>query len=461
MEINMKKTTSLALVLVMLFSSLVGIVSFAGAEDDSEPELKVAYANIELANAVYLRIAVDYSEFDSKDGITLKVTNSVTGKTTTLSPSSRIAAPAGCVAFRYADMGLTNMGDEFVIQAYKDGVASGEAKTYSILEYALKAHERGSELLVDLVDRMIKLGASQQKLSGNYGTYNLKDEWALVVASGATARKSIVARGSEVTLTPKDADGAVLYTSALGRLTGNTVVASKPYQSYLFLDETKFTDFYFDFDRYDGDGETVNASFGASVEKSYYSTVSGVSTDASAMTNPVRLTFTSANLTEEAPDGGYLALAQGSLKVAAGKDGGFDASAELPEGIFSDGAVTVTLSIKALEGLTMAGGPVFKTNATEDGGISLYNARNGGIYLGTEGKVAIGGYSTENYLTFHILLDTAAGVISAYDANGRKLGSVEASLGDGAEISSLLWSVGAERGVDVGRCVITKGNLFK
>ena len=453
----MKKITSLALVFAMLFSAFVGIVSFAGAED-SKPELKVAYANIELANAVYLYIAVDYSDFGSKDGVKLKVTNNVSGVTTTLSPSSKIAAPAGCVAFRYTNIGLTNMGDELTIQAYKDGVASGEAKTYSLLEYALKVHENGSELLVELVEGMIKVGASQQKLSGNYGTYNLGKQWALVVASGATVRKAIVERGSEMALTPKDSDRTALYTSALGRLTGNTVVASEAYQSYLFLDETKFTDFYFDFDRYDGEGETLASGFGSPVEKSFYATATGLAEDASAMANPVKLTITSSNLTEEAADGGSLTIALGSLKVASGKDGGFDAAAVLPDGLFSEGAVTVTLSIKALDGVTLADGPVFKTDGTE---ISLYSVRSGGLYLGTEGKVAISGYSATKYLTFHILLDTAAGVICAYDANGRKLGSSTISLDEGDEITSLLWSVGKESGVDIGRCVITKGNIFE
>ena len=453
----MKKTTSLALVFAMLFSALVGIVSFAG-EEDSKPELKVAYANIELANAVYLYIAVDYSDFGSKDGVKLKVTNNVSGVTTTLSPSSKIAAPAGCVAFRYANIGLTNMGDELTIQAYKDGVASGEAKTYSLLEYALKIHENGSELLVELVEGMIKVGASQQKLSGNYGTYNLGKKWALVVASGATVRKAIVERGSELALTPKDSDRTALYTSALGRLTGNTVVASEAYQSYLFLDETKFTDFYFDFDRYDGEGETLASGFGSPAEKSFYATATGLAEDASAMANPVKLTITSSNLTEEAADGGSLTIAPGSLKVASGKDGGFDAAAVLPDGLFSEGAVTVTLSIKALDGVTLASGPVFKTDGTE---ISLYSVRNSGIYLGSDGKIAIGGSSVTKYLTFHILVDTAAGVISAYDANGRKIGSSAISLDEGDEITSLLWSVGKENGVDIGRCVITRGNIFE
>ena len=229
----------------MLFTAMLGVVSFAG-EQDSASALEIAYANVELANAVYLYVAVDYSAFDSAEGITLKITNTVSGKISELSPSKKITAPAGCVAFRYADMGTTNMGDELKIQAYRNGVASGEEKTYSILEYALKAHERGDAQFVDLVDAMIKYGASQQKISGNYGTYNLKDEWSLVVASGAVTSKAIVARGSEVTLTAKDAAKSALYTSALDRVEGNTIVAGEAYQGYRFLDESIFTDFSFD-----------------------------------------------------------------------------------------------------------------------------------------------------------------------------------------------------------------------
>ena len=237
----MKKIISLTLLMAMLLSALVGITSYASEASD-EPALEVAYANIELANAVYIYFAVDYSDFGSKDGIKLKVTNTVSGVTTTLSPKSNIAAPEGCVAFRYASIGTTNMGDELIVQAYRNGEASGEAKTYSILEYALKAHESGEKKLVDLVESMIRYGASQQKLANHYGTYDLKESWSLVVVSGATVRKTIVKTGSELTLTPADQSKAILYTSALERVESNTIVASEAYQAYQFLGEENISE---------------------------------------------------------------------------------------------------------------------------------------------------------------------------------------------------------------------------
>lgn len=455
---NMKKIISLSLLLVMMFSAFVGTFSFVSAQD-SEPELKVAYANIELANAVYVYIAVDYSDFESSDGIKLKVTNTVSGKSAMLSPKKDITAPAGCVAFRYSSIGTTNMGDELVLQPYRNGEPCGESKTYSILEYALKAHERGEKLFIELVEAMIQYGASQQKISGNYGTYNLAEKWSLVVASGATVRKKIVKRDSELALTPKDESRAALYTSSLDRVENNTLVASAEYQSYIFLSESVLTDFYFNFNCYDGETDTVSATFSesvASVEKSYYSTLGGVYTDASELTNPTVLKVSSGALTEETPNGGSLTLEKGSLKILAGKDSGFDMVAALPESISSESTMTLTVSIKAIEGAAMANGPMIRT---ESGDFAIYTATSEYIYLGNE-KVAISGYYTACYLTLHIVLDTEADTMTAYDASGRLLGVTELSLGGGTAINSLVWFVGAEEGVEIGKYILTKGSIF-
>lgn len=458
----MKKITSIALVLAMLFSAMLGIVSYAG--EDTAPQLEIAYANVELGNAVYLYIAVDYTAFDSADGITLKITNTVSGKTSELTPDKRIYAPSGCVAFRHANMGNTNMGDEFKLQAYKDGVASGEEKTYSVLEYALKSYSLGDAQFIKLVDAMIDYGASQQKLVDRYGTYNLGKKWSLVVAQGATIRKAIVERGSELSLAPAVAGKSALYTSAFDRIEGTKITASEAYNSYIFLDESARTDLYFNFGGYSGDSETVNASFseaGASLVKSYYANASGVYTDASALTSPVALTVKSGTLTEEAPDGGYLTLEKGSLKIAAGKNSGFDATvSELPSGMLSESCVTVTFSVRVIDGLDMAGGPKFKASTEEGGEIALYNATDKYIYLGSEKNVLIGNYYAGSYITFHVVLDTAAGRITAYNESGKCLGSMSASLADGAEISSLSWAVGADCGVEIAKCLVTKGNIF-
>ena len=370
----------------MIFTAVLGVVSFAG-EKDSAPALEVAYANVELGNAVYLYVAVDYSAFDSADGITLKITNTVSGKTSEISPTKKIPAPAGCIAFRYADMGTTNMGDEFKIQAYRNGVASGEEKTYSILEYALKAHERGDSKFVELVDAMIKYGASQQKISGNDGTYNLQNQWSLVVVSGATIKKTIVARDSEVTLTAKDAARSALYTSALDRVEGNVIVASEEYNGYRFLDESAFTDFSFD----------LSAS-----------------------------------------------------------------ECALPEGWLSEGSATFSFTIKQAEGKDLPSGPVLRSDSAEGEGISLYTVADGSICLSNELKGRpIGVCSEESYLTFHIVYSSESGTLTAYSIGGVLIAECSVTLGEGESLSRLVWEISEDRGIELARLVLVKGNIFE
>ena len=50
--------------------------------------------------------------------------------------------------------------------------------------------------------------------------------------------------------------------------------------------------------------------------------------------------------------------------------------------------------------------------------------------------------------------------MTAYDASGRLLGVTELSLGDGTAITSLVWSVDAEEGVEIGKYILTKGSIF-
>lgn len=233
----MKKTISLVILLAMLASAMLGVVSFA---DSAAPELKVAKANIELGNVIYLYIAVDYTAFESADGITLKVTNNKTGKTTVLKPKSSIIAPEGCVAFRYDTEAFKAMGDELTLQAMKDGKASGEAKTYSVLEYALRAETIGDTVLTELVQAMIALGASSQKLYKYEGTYDLSKSWGLVRTPNSTEKKAIAPAGSTLTLTSAEAGKTILchYGAKLERLEGTTITVEAGCRTYLFASES-------------------------------------------------------------------------------------------------------------------------------------------------------------------------------------------------------------------------------
>ncbi|MBR2965827.1 MAG: hypothetical protein IKC34_04690 [Clostridia bacterium] len=229
----MKKTLSLVLIFAMLFS--LGLAIAPAAEE--APELKISYANLEFASSIHLWFAVDYSAFDSYDGVKLKVTNNVTGEVTTLSPVPSISSPEGCIAFKYTKLKYKNMGDELTLQAYKDGEASGAAKTYSTLEYALRAQGRNDDKLTELMLSMLALGKNAQKAFKHTGTYDLSKSLSLVaLGSGATVNgktKVIVPLGSELSATMAEADDAYVWYNGnnedLGRGASLSFVADAPY----------------------------------------------------------------------------------------------------------------------------------------------------------------------------------------------------------------------------------------
>ena len=232
----------------MAFSLMLGVVSFAG---DESGELEISQARLEFADCVYLLIAVDYTAVGSADGITLNITNN--GVTSTLTPDPKIAAPNGCVAFRYIDLGAKNMGDELTLQALKDGEPNGESKTYSILEYALKATSGGDEKLINLVNAMIRYGAKAQAAWNYEGDYDLTKEYGLVVVGGATkeTKKTIAEVGTTVTPemdAAKFPAGAELYGINFEK--ADSVVVTKGMSRYYYFGTDIYGDKY-------GDGATT------------------------------------------------------------------------------------------------------------------------------------------------------------------------------------------------------------
>ena len=229
--------------MAIAFSLMLGTCVYAAESAEADkPALDIAYANLEFGNKVYLYIAVDYSDFDSAEGITLKITNNKTGTSATYIPNQQIIAPKDCVAFRCTMLGPRNMGDELTLQAYKDGVANGEAKTYSILEYALRAETYGDQKLTDLMKGMIKLGADYQKAYKHEGTYDLAKSWGLVLAPNSTLKKAIVEAGSVLTLISAEAGKSLLCTSDLVRLEGTSVTVEAGCRSYIFVDESELAE---------------------------------------------------------------------------------------------------------------------------------------------------------------------------------------------------------------------------
>lgn len=211
---KMKKSIALILTLVFVFSAMLGVIpTFA----EGEPTLKITHAKLEFGNAPYLYFAVDYSEIGSYEGVQLKVTNKNTNATHIYDPLPDVEAPEGCVAFKYLAINWQQMGDELKVQAMKDGQNCGEAKIYSVLEYALKAQSLGDAALSELLIAMLDFGANMQRVMKYTGTYDLFKTYSLVeVKDGGNIEhnsKIIVERGTKVTAKFKSGASVSITTS--------------------------------------------------------------------------------------------------------------------------------------------------------------------------------------------------------------------------------------------------------
>jgi len=229
----------------MIFTAMLGVVSFAEAETPEEPkELAVSSASLEFGTAVYLYIAVNYSEIGSAAGVTLQITNNKTGEVVVLDPATDISAPANSVAFKYDTIGAKNMGDELTLQALKDGVPSGESKIYSILEYALVAQGQGDEKLSNLMVAMLAYGANAQKVMNHEGTYDLAKTWGYMSVIGSNEGKMIAEAGQPAPFTPdtaKTGANAALYDVAtLKKFSGEFVVPAGSHK-LIYLGDAQLT----------------------------------------------------------------------------------------------------------------------------------------------------------------------------------------------------------------------------
>ena len=209
----MKKSIALILSLIFVFSAMIGVIP---ATAEGEATLEITHAKLELGNAPYLYFAVNYSDFGSYEGIQLKVTNKKTNNTHIYEPIPDVEAPEGCVAFKYTAINWQEMGDELSVQAMKDGKNCGEAKTYSVLEYALKAQSLGDAALSELMVAMLNYGANMQNVMKHAGTYDLFKIYSLVEVQGGKINKEskiIVERGTKVTASFSDGATSSLTTT--------------------------------------------------------------------------------------------------------------------------------------------------------------------------------------------------------------------------------------------------------
>ena len=199
--------------MIFVFSAMIGVIP---ATAEGEATLEITHAKLELGNAPYLYFAVNYSDFDSYEGIQLKVTNKKTNNTHIYEPLTDVEAPEGCVAFKYLAINWQEMGDELSVQAMKDGKNCGEAKTYSVLEYALKAQSLGDAALSELMVAMLNYGANMQNVMKHAGTYDLFKTYSLVEVQGGKINKEskiIVERGTKVTASFSDGATSSLTTT--------------------------------------------------------------------------------------------------------------------------------------------------------------------------------------------------------------------------------------------------------
>ena len=293
----MKRTLALILALTLLFSAMLGVISFADespAPAEATPELKISNCSIMFGDTVYLLVAVNYSQFGSNPGnITLKVTNNATGEAKTFAPDPRVEEfenfPANCAGFLISNLGAQNMGDQLTLQAYKGGVASGKAVSYSILDYVLSTNAKYGDLaeyenLVNLVNALLTYGAKAQVAFDHFNTvadstrvYDLWDEengkltaYSYVkLFGGATfengTTKALVGKGSApLVASVKNGAAAGYYwlnsdldlaTATYEKTTTFTVPYSEESETYTA------TQFYFNMDYYTG--ENIDVVYGS------------------------------------------------------------------------------------------------------------------------------------------------------------------------------------------------------
>lgn len=266
----MKRSISLILVLAMILTAMLGIIS--GAETAPEPSIEVSHANVQFANTIYLLVAVNYGDYENVGDIKLKITNTVTGSVDVISRSrsteSSEGFPEGCVGFKYMGLIPKNLGDELILQAYIGDTAVGEAKSYSILEYSIKAEEQNNANLTSLVKAMINYGQKAQVAFDwkDKATYDLSIDYSMFnLVGGATfedgTTKKLFKAGDKINAVKTDAaETDVWYNQAMQRLgvgASAELAHNNENQTIFVAPASTVSDFYLDMDKYEGESLTV------------------------------------------------------------------------------------------------------------------------------------------------------------------------------------------------------------
>ena len=481
---SMKRTVSLVLVLAMLCTALLGVTSFAEATETETPKLVISQANLQFADTVYLLIAVDYTAVydtldEAKAAVTLNVKNTAieSSEIVNLKPDSGITL-AGHVCFVYKDLGAKNMGDELELTAV-NGTNDSVSKTFSVLEYALKA--KGiSDTLDAVCDTMIAYGEAAQTVWGwkDKATYDLSKDWGIVLFGGTTASKQIAEAGSTISAPAADSalgSSAVLYSADFKKVS-DAITVKEGVSRYFYLG-SNLTDYNLDF-------TTGNIATGTvlingltvttkAAKKAMYSTIAG----GASLTSTAGSKTWTLNSSDDKTSTDYASIIEVDGEKclqwqiddksdqgngATGGSGQINGTNGLPTG--GKTVYTISFTIGKVAGKKLIGGPRFR--GTVNGNVYFWT-QNGdnGIKLWDKSELAVS-FEDGEFKTIHMVVDPASNKISCY-VDSNFLGDYVPTGNNKTILATstsyrLDWTTfdgGAQ--MNIKRAVVTMGDIFK
>ena len=188
----MKRIISLALVLAMLFTAMLGIIPAAeGSAAVTLPEelsgVRIESAQLVFASTVYFKIQI-YCRYLDGDGVQggehrqklgLNITDKK-GNVTELTYDDKSDESVYRIVFNVKVGGAKNIGDELKLEMTYDGTVFGEAKSISIFELGLLSKKAAPKdesdknvALHALIDEMNNYAAAAQDAFGYTGDYDL------------------------------------------------------------------------------------------------------------------------------------------------------------------------------------------------------------------------------------------------------------------------------------------------
>ena len=489
----------------MLFSALLGVVSFAD-EGAETPALEITEASLKFESTVYLLVAVDASKVytgetalaDAKAAVTVKITNTVTNEVFTLTPDEELTEGVNKIVFTLTKLGAKNMGDELSIQAYNGANASGKAKSYSILEWALKA--KGISDSLDLVlETMLDYGHSAQVAFDNHiakASYDLSKSYGLVVVNGSKEGKAIKLAGTPVSFTPAESVGANAELHDMSYRTQNSITVTEGYSKYFYIGDAQRTIYNFDFTKANlTESKTPDPTKTSAVNFNVYSTLAsnGTTTTPSGSNGVNYANLTSAMYTPACGSGyypgtvttsvvggdnGYMKVAvSGKQSVAVQSAAGCDKVVNtLEDGVFTmvwtigkDGTTNMPTQTNRFRGSSSSNVAAFFviSNSGTNSYIKGMNKNDNtnpptiAIINGEEGK--------QKFVTIYLVVDMNANTFTYYVDGSSEVLTTSAPTASGKTLKDVMssgsfidWTMSGVSNVTllIQRAIVLKGNIF-